>query len=152
MAGSEVLTPSPAARFAALTRGATLDRALILGADPSASPSLAARAQRLTSRRYRRDLAGGVERALDSREETGLHSRVRPAAAAIRACRAQLRAVADLLAGDTPVYAPGVARVRALLRDGAGPLYTDRCGEALEAALRAVRAALAGADPEPVSS
>jgi len=151
MAGTEVLTPSPAARFAALTRGATLDRALIMGADPSASPSLAARAQRLTSRRSRSDLAGGVQRALDSPAETGRHSRVRPAAAAIRACRAQLRAVADLLAGDTPVYAPGVARVRALLRDGTGPLYTDRCGEALDAALRAVRAALAGADPEPLS-
>lgn len=152
MAGTEVLTPSPAARLAALTRGATLDRALILGADPSASPSLAARARRLTSRRYRSGLAEGVQRALESAEGTGRPSRVRPAAAAMRACRAQLRAVADLLAGDTPVYAPGVARVRALLRDGAGPLYTDRCGEALDAALGAVRAALAGADPEPVSS
>lgn len=152
MPGNEVLTPSRVARLVALTRGATLDRALILGADPSASPSLAARARRLTSRRYRTGLAGGVRRALDSPDGTRLPSRVRPGAAARRARRAQLRAVADLLAGDTPVYAPGVARVRALLRDGAGPLYTDRCGEALDAALRAVRAALAGADPEPVSS
>jgi hypothetical protein len=58
--------------------------------------------------------------------------------------------VADVLESGGQVYAPGVARVRALLSDGAGPLYTDRIGETLDEELRAVRAALAGVgSPRP---
>src|SRR5947209_7677260 len=56
------LDPGWTARLAARLRGSALDRALSAGADPAASPQLAARAARLTSASMRCQVARGLER------------------------------------------------------------------------------------------
>src|SRR5690242_6884314 len=58
------LRPPLSARIAARVFAGRLDRALIEGADPVSSPRLAARAERLTSRSTRRELADGLDRLI----------------------------------------------------------------------------------------
>jgi hypothetical protein len=139
-----------------LARGqaARLDRELAAGTSPEASASLAARAGRLTSTGFRRDLAASLRRILVAAGEPA-----RPAAAATsvgpaRALRVPLRTtrisqsaplLADLasrLLEPGPVPARGVALVVQLLADGTGPLYRetarDDLGTLAERAARAL--------------
>ena len=53
-----------------------------------------------------------------------------------------MRELAGVLRGPAPLYAAGIARVRRLLTDGTGPMYTSRDGIALERELRKARAAV----------
>jgi hypothetical protein len=137
------LEPSRAARMAARLRADALDRALISGADPAASPSLAARAGWLTSRRTRAAVAAGIDRVLSAAREPASPARVMPRRANVLGQIAELRDLARLLRDGGPLYARGIAMLWALLRDGAGPVYAgdpvalaERLGEA--------RTALAG--------
>jgi hypothetical protein len=135
-------------------QAARLDRALAAGTSPEASASLAARAGRLTSTEFRRDLAASLRRILVAAGEPA-----RPAAAATsigpaRALRIPLRTtrisqsaplLADLasrLLEPGPVPARGVALVVQLLADGTGPLYReaarDDLGTLAERAARAL--------------
>jgi hypothetical protein len=138
------LEPGWRARLVARLRGRSLDRALLAGVDPGASAPLAARAGRLTSTSSRTILAAGLARVLASVDVRSLGNRVRPAPRSVRANENELRALTELLLGTAPVYARGVAMVRALLTDGSSPVYTDRSGDALAAALAAAHAGLAG--------
>lgn len=52
--------------------------------------------------------------------------------------------LAGALRADAPVYARGVAELRLALRDGAGPFYMDRQGEALARQLATISAGLRG--------
>jgi hypothetical protein len=133
------LHPGRRARALARLRASALDRALVQGADPAASAALAARAVRLTRRRTRERLADAVQRLADY--DSGARLRVRPARA-VRVNRPELRELAAVLRSPGPVYAGGVAAARLMLRDGAGPAYTDRHGEALTCELQAIRSAL----------
>jgi hypothetical protein len=57
---------------------------------------------------------------------------------------AELSDLAALLRGDAPLYARGLAMLRGLLIDGAGPLYSRGDGTELASALHDARHALAG--------
>jgi hypothetical protein len=117
---------------------------LIAGVDPSGSAELAAHAARITGRSMRRRLAGYLEHLERSRDEPRTPARVRPYQRAIQANALELRGLAILLRGSSPVPARGVALLRALISDGTGPAYTDREGRALACDLDNVRAAFGG--------
>ena len=124
-----------------LRRGA--DEALSAGADPAASPLLAARAAQLVDGASRASLAESLERLLRSLDEDPARLRVIPHRAAVRADAAQISDVAWRLR-HPPVYAQGVAMVRLLLSDGTGALYCDRTGAALAIELRCISDAVDG--------
>ena len=136
------LDPPRSARVAARLIAGRLDRALIDGADPSASPRLAARAAMLTSRSTRSELADGLDVVLARAQRSPSRRRVLPRHASVLANAALLRELAGVLRGPAPLYAGGIAMVRRLLTDGTGPMYTSRDGIALERALRKARAAV----------
>ena len=139
------ITPGRRSRLAARLRGAALDRALLAGADPSASPALAARASLLTSRRSRDEIA----RSLDAlvRRAQGPQRRWWDLSQreAILENSSELHAVAMMLTRDRPLYAAGVAHLSRLLTDGTGPAYRGSAS-ALARALRDAREALQGCD------
>jgi hypothetical protein len=68
-------------RLLARCRAARLDRELAVGTRPEANAALAARALRLTSEAYRRDLAGSLQRILAAAGEPPQVRRPQPAAA-----------------------------------------------------------------------
>src|SRR5918911_2150755 len=88
------IEPGWAARVGARLRADALDRALMAGADPAASPQLAARAGWLTSRRTRTALAAGIERALAASREPSSPARVTPRRANVSAQGGELRDLA----------------------------------------------------------
>src|SRR5579863_1938955 len=128
-----------------LARGAAarLDSALAGGARPEASIRLAARATRLTSTPFRRDLAASLRRILIAAGEPAQPAlarsplTTRAPLGVSRPVRVPLRPVpirrsapllADLasrLLEPGPVPVRGVAMVTGLLADGTGPLYRD---------------------------
>jgi hypothetical protein len=138
-------------RMAARCRAPRLDRDLAGGTSPEASASLAARAMRLTSMRFRRDLAASVQRILVAAGQPPAVPPAPPAAGHpphVPICRARISQSAPLLAelaghlarpGLVPVQ--GVAMVSQLLADGTGPLYHQACRDDLAAIIeRATRA------------
>lgn len=138
-------------RMLARWRAAGLDRALADGADPEQSVYLAARAMQLTSAKSRRHLADGLRRVLAgmerSRGGTGPDRvPVWPTRVPVRregiAAAAELAALPDYLLAAGPVPAQGVAMVRRLLSDGAGPLYRASRREELRDTARDAAAAL----------
>ena len=135
------------ARFLA----ARLDRELADGTSPEASASLAARAIRLTSMEFRRDLATSVQRILvaagqpppvPASQAVAAHPpRVPLRRARISQSAALLAELAAQLAEPGPVPVQGVAMVSRLLADGTGPLYRQACRDDLAAIVeRATRA------------
>ncbi len=138
------IEPTWVTRLGARIRSHALDRALIAGADPTDSPQLAARAGTLTSRANRLLLASGIERLLQSAQQPPGPTRiVAPRRAAVARHADQLRALASLLRGPTPLYARGIAMVRELLTDGTGPAYYGET-DGLTRRLHDARSALAG--------
>ena len=138
------MNPGVGTRLAARVRRATLDRALSEGADPARSALIAARAAQLTSVSSRARVARGLESLALTAERPPSRVRVLPARAAIDANRAELLEIAGTLRDREPVYAQGVATLELLLRDGTGPAYTDRRGEAVARALELARDRLSG--------
>jgi hypothetical protein len=132
---------------------AQLDRALVGGARPEANASLAARAARLTSTEFRRDLAASLRRILVAAGGPALPVAARSPLGVARPLRVPLRSarisqcaplLAELASGllePGPVPVAGVAMVTELLADGAGPLYRDAGNDDL--AVLAARAAAA---------
>jgi hypothetical protein len=132
----------PWRRLLARWQAGRLDRELAQGASPEASASLAARAARLTSMEYRRDLAASLQRIVLATGEP-LPARPSRTVAAPKATgiahpprlplhRARIsrsaRLLAELagrLAEPGPVPAQGVAIVNRLLSEGTGPLYRE---------------------------
>ena len=141
----------PWQRVLAHVAAARLDHALADGASPEASTGLAARASRLTSTRFRRDLAASVQRVLVATGEPALPVAARAPLGAARPLRIPLRStrvkqsapllveLASRLLEPGPVPVRGVAMVTELLGDGAGPLYRDAAAGDL--AVLAARAA-----------
>jgi hypothetical protein len=136
------LDPGWGARLAARLRSRALDRALIGGADPSATPRLAARAASLTSTSMRRHIAGGLESLAVTERTAHTRWRLLPSRRAAAANALELHALAARLRGPGPVYAQGIAMLSRLLTDGTGPAYTDRRGELLADRLRDARVAI----------
>jgi len=110
-------------RLLARVRGHALDRALSNGADPVASPQLAARAARLAARPSRDELANSIERLVELACEPPCRRRVELNQAAIRGNADAMREIAAHLHGPAPVYARGVATLQQLVTDGTGPVF-----------------------------
>jgi hypothetical protein len=113
------------------------------GLSPLPGSPLDLHGARLISARERNDLAGALRQAVVDADSTPVpfHPRVRVASAAVLHCAEVIEAVHDRLTDPFPVRARGIARLRMLLSDGAGPLYRSGRGT-LNAALRGVLAAL----------
>jgi hypothetical protein len=137
------LGAGPLARVASRVRSGSLDRALIAGADPAASPQLVARAARLTSPRFRALIADGLERLLQAAQGPPSRWRALSRRDSVLANASELRDLAALLRGDSPLYARGIAILSGLLSDGTGPAYLGH-GEALARELHEARAAMHG--------
>jgi hypothetical protein len=123
-------------------QGRALDRALIEGADPAATPQLTARVSQLTSRRSRDALAEGLERLLEGARGPRRRWWALSRCDALLANASEIRALAGLLRGGTPVYANGIAVVREMLGDAASPAYYGG-GYELARRLALARSALA---------
>jgi hypothetical protein len=136
--------PGPIVRLLARVRGSSLDRALIDGADPSSSPRLAARAARLSSSATRNGIAAGLERMLGEADAATSRWATLPHPRALAANATEISELAQILRGPVPLYARGLAMLRALVTDGTSAAYTDRAGSSLALALRSVRVAIRG--------
>ena len=128
-------------RATARLRSRSLDRALIAGVDPSATPQLAAHTARITTRSTRVRLADSLDRLARSDAQPVTRWRVRPFRKAARANATELHALAALLRGRTAVRAQGIAMLRTLVTDGTGPVYADRDGDWLAERLQDARIA-----------
>jgi hypothetical protein len=130
----------PWQRLLAWGAAARLDRALAEGASPEESGSLAARAMRLTSTGFRRDLAASLRRILVAAGQPALPVAAQPPRSPLgvaRPLRVPLRTtrigpsapllaeLASRLLEPGPIPVRGAAMVTQLLADGAGPLYRD---------------------------
>jgi hypothetical protein len=129
-------------RLAARWRAHRLDRELATGVAPHTRAGLSVRAQTLVEPPVRavfgRQLQRVVRDARDGRVSLG--ARIRPRSSEVLAAADQLDALADRLLAPAPVDARGVAQVRLLLSDGAGPLYYRGATEDLRSAAgRALR-------------
>jgi len=140
---TRLLGPSAAVRVAAHLGRGMLDRALTDGADPAASPLIAARTAQLGSGSTRARIADGLERLALSADNPRGRVRILPSRAAILSNRSELLELAAMLRRDRPLYAHGVAMLNLILTDGTGPAYTDRSGDALTRQLQIARASLA---------
>ena len=121
--------PGPWPRLKARLTADRLDRELASGAPPESSVLLAVHAQRIVDPAACSTLASSVRKLVErtGRKRPALSAQVPIATPTVSAADADLRAVADRLDEPGPVRARGVAEVRALLRDGAGPLYQSGC-------------------------
>ncbi len=149
-------------RIMARCMAARLDRELARGVRPEANAGLAARAVRLTSMAFRRELAGSLRRLLAAAgaPRSLLATRrllpvtAQPPAgvsrqphvpihrARITGSAPELAELAGYLVQPGPVPARGVAMVCELLADGRGPLYREACGDDLNAVVARAAQAL----------
>jgi hypothetical protein len=139
-ARSQARRPARLVSLRARLRHGSLDRELAAGIAPWRSPAHAARALQLTSARRREAYATGLERVLAETERTGGRMSTRfsgvvmPDPAAVILCAPTIWEIVAALRAPTPVSAEGMARLRALLCDGAGPLYCSGNAEQLRQA------------------
>ena len=119
--------PGRMARLRARLKGNALDRELASGIATWRSPAHAARALQLTGARHREAYAQGLERVLAQTERPRRPARMSSVVLADRTsvilCAPVIWEIVAALRGSVPVSAEGMARLRVLLRDGAGPLY-----------------------------
>ena len=130
-------------RMRARVRAAALDRELARGVPQDASSALAFRARLLTRPSVARELGDQLRRIVrQAHEPTAPSARVRPSRERVVAVEDDLRFLASRLQSPLPARAPGIARVRLLLRDGSGPLYYRDSPEDLGTAVREAKSAL----------
>jgi hypothetical protein len=125
------------ARVMAWAKAWWLDQALAGGVCPDTSATLSLRAHRLIGLATRRSLADEIREVIGraQRPRTPFDNGVRLCAFDVLSAHRELEALADRLEGWEPVEPAGVARVRLLLRDGAGPLYNASCPGGLREAI-----------------
>lgn len=121
-----------------------LDRALARGISPDSDAGLSVRAHDLIGARTRDSLAHAIRRLVHEATHP-----VRPGCFGVPICRSKVRRsrraleeLADRLVSGEPLDARGVAQLRLLLSDGAGPLYDHPSADDLQPALERVSAAL----------
>jgi hypothetical protein len=130
-------------RVAARLRANGLDRRLADGAPPERSAALSLRARRLIEPPMAATMARSLHRlAREAREHRAARGPMPARMAAVREAAAELEDLARRLVAPRPAAVRGIAQVRLLLTDGAGPLYSETAGEDLAAAVRRARAAL----------
>jgi hypothetical protein len=136
--------------WVARLRASQLDRRLGTGEPPERSALLAVRARWLVRPVACMELARTLQRVLAlAAGPSRATAPVRVSRRRVRAAAPELHGLVDRLQAGGPVSAYGVARLRALLADGSGPVYHRGCPDDLAARLRDVRAALDV--PGPVS-
>jgi hypothetical protein len=120
------------------------DRALASGISPDSSACLSVRAHELIGCPTRAALARAIRRLVDDAGHP-----VRPMNFSVPLCRAKiwrsrdtLEGLADRLLTDGPLDARGLAQIRLLLGDGAGPLFDRPTADDLQPALERAIAAL----------
>jgi hypothetical protein len=125
-----------------------LDEEIAAGADPRARPDLALRAAQLVRPRYRRRLAGCVEKLVaeyDANRGWWLSAAVPFLRDQVGEARETLLAIASALRANGPVGPRGVAMLSKLLMDSGSPLYVRSANGALhlkaQAALRHLKGA-----------
>ncbi len=137
-ARSPARRPGRLVSLRARLRHGSLDRELASGIAPWRSPAHAARALQLTSTRRRDAYAEGLERVLAETERPSRKTRysgvVTPDPATVILCAPAIWEIVRTLRAPAPVSAEGMARLRALLCDGAGPLYCAGNAEPLRQA------------------
>ena len=120
-------TATTVERISAFVRATSLDRDLAAGVSPDSSAPLALRAQALVRPSMRRALARSVQQLLDEATFEGpprfIGARVWVRRERILQVADGLQLLIDRLLTPGPVPARGVALLRVLLTDGAGPLY-----------------------------
>jgi hypothetical protein len=133
----------PQDRLLARMRALRLDAALAAGASPDATVALALRAQLLVRMPARRDLARIARRILAAagREPAG-RLPVPVCRDRVRDCAEELEDLIRRLLAAGPVSARGVAQARALLADGASPIYHRASRDNLRARVLAATDAL----------
>jgi hypothetical protein len=124
--------PSRLAGLLARVNGGALDRELIAGADPASSARLEARSERLTAPASRALIADGLERLREAGDSPQRRWTAVGRGDAIRANSRRLDDLAELLRGDVPLGARGVAVLSELLSDGTGVAYQGRHQELAE--------------------
>ncbi|MBU8812211.1 hypothetical protein KL953_25305 [Mycolicibacterium goodii] len=136
-------TGSLTARLTARVCAGRYDDQLSLGFVGKPGSPQAIHAARLESDRERQCIARTLGRFLTDAHEgrVWITPRVPVHAANISAAAATIHEVIERLLAPRPVDARGVARLRKLLADGAGPLYLSGVGD-LEGRLRAAMAAM----------
>jgi hypothetical protein len=134
-------------RLRARARRLGLDRALASGADPSASPLLAARAAQLVDPGTQQRIAASLEQLASTMHMPRRRARTLPSPGAVRPNHGALIDLARTLRRGGVFYAQGIAMLELLLRDGTGPAYTDPSGEGLADQLARAAAGLIGYTP-----
>jgi hypothetical protein len=135
-------------RLAGILRAHDLDRQLAEGVPPERSAALSLRARRLLRPSTAVMLSRGVQRVLhdiQTHEPGGGRMPVRRQA--VRAVAGDLERLARRLVSPQPIGVAGLARVRLLLSDGSGPLFSSRAREDLSAAVARALAGLEAAGP-----
>jgi hypothetical protein len=130
-------------RVMARLLAAKLDRMLAVGVSAPEGSPLAVHAARLISVEERETIARSLRRSLDDarNRDARASSRVPLNVPNIVAAEDRIDAVTLRLHSPRPVAARGIARLRLLLSDGAGPMYRYGHGD-LEGRLGAALAAL----------
>ena len=125
-------------------RAPALDRQLAAGANVGSSAALVRRAEKLTGRRSRGQVADGLRRALRSARDgtSALTAAVRLDAAEVLASRVVLEALDRRLVAPEPVSPRGMAMLHGLLTEPASPLYCSCDPGTLGGDLRAAASAL----------
>ena len=142
--GSEVNPPpSLTARLTARLRAGRLDRLIAVGVTAAAGSALAAHEARLTSMTEREAIARSLRRCVADANGRGvlMSSRVPLHTPNIKGAEDLIDAITLRLHSPRPVSARGMARLRQILADGAGPLYRFGRGD-LSGRLGAALAAL----------
>lgn len=132
-------------------RAPSLDRRLCRGEPAETSVVLALHATRLAQPNVRGELDRALRRVMwmAERAPSTTTGRVRVCRPQVRDAHRELRNLCDRLVGSGPVSARGVAQVRVLLADGAGPLYRRTSSDDLRARLRGALAAMDTLGPPP---
>ena len=139
-------------RVLARLLGPSLDRELALGLPPWRGGPRAARARFIVSPAGRRQLIRGWSRLLDlaHRPPSARSARGPVCRRALAEAEHDVRTMLGVVAAQRPITARGAAMARALLTDGAGPLFNARSGRDLAGEVRDVTRRLTESGAEHV--
>lgn len=129
-------------RFWVSVRHRWLDLLIARGVTPGTSPALTLRARQLTSRPIRERLAISIATVLCHSSRKRLT--IAPEPVCIEAAAAELQAIEEIVAGECPVYARGVAMTTELLQSPDSPLFDPREAESARDSARRSMTALQG--------
>jgi hypothetical protein len=115
---AELFEPRLVVRLRARTRRLKLDRALAAGADPSASPLLAARAAQLVDPSMRQRIAACLEQFALTADRPPSRVKTLPLRGAVRPNQEALLELARTLRHGQLQYARGIAMLELILADG----------------------------------